>query len=71
MDITTEMIAVAMRKDWDDKCETVGQDLFASTTGFHLSTVARVYKVPWQATEALLSQCLWCGYGVTQVCASC
>ena len=30
MDITTELIAAAMGKGLDDKCEVVGQDLFVS-----------------------------------------
>ena len=55
MDITTELIAVAMGKGRDDKCEVVGQDSFASPTGCRLSTVARVCEVVWQATATLTS----------------
>ena len=33
----------------------VGQDSFAPTTGCHMSTVARVCEVLWQATATLTS----------------
>ena len=55
MDITIKLIAMAMGKGQDDKCEVVGQDSFASPTSCHLSTVARVHRVVWQATAILTS----------------
>ena len=55
MDISTEPITVVMRKDWDDKCEVVGQDSFASSTGCCIKTVACVCEVLWQATATLTS----------------
>ena len=59
MDISAKLIAAAMGKARDDKCEVVGQDQFASPTGCCLSTVAHVCKVLWQATATLTSWCLW------------
>ena len=40
MDITTE--SIVMGKNWDDKCEVVGQDSFASLIGCRVSTVTSV-----------------------------
>ena len=51
MNITIELIAVAMGKGRDDKSEVVGQDSFASPAGCRLSTVARECEVLWQATQ--------------------
>ena len=67
MDISAKPIAAAMGEGRDDKCEVVGQDLFASPTGCRLSNVARVCEVLWQATATLTSSRLWRGCGVTQV----
>ena len=66
--ITNELITVAMGKGRDDNCEVVGQDSFATPTGCHLSTVAHVCEVLWQATATWTSRHLRHGYGVTQVC---
>ena len=45
MDISTEPITAVMRKDWDDKCEVVGQDSFAFSTRCCIKTVACVCEV--------------------------
>ena len=55
MDITIKLIAMAMGKGQDDKCEVVGQDSFASPTSCSLSVVFRVCEVLWQATAILMS----------------
>ena len=55
MDITTKMIAAVMGKGQNDKCEVVGQGSFALPTGCHLSTVACMCEVLWQATATLTS----------------
>ena len=47
--ISAKQIAAAMGKAQDDKCEIVGQDSFALSTGYHLSTIICVCEVLWQA----------------------
>ena len=55
LDISAKPIALAMGKGWYDKCEVMGQDLFALPTSCCMSAVARVCEVLWQATATLMS----------------
>ena len=55
MDISAKPIAAAMGKGRDGQCEVVGQESFASPTGYRLGTVVRVCEVLWQATAKLTS----------------
>ena len=64
MDISAKLIAEAMGKGRDDKCEVMGLDSLASPTGCCLNTVACVCEV-WQAGNSnadvmMLVTCLWC-----------
>ena len=60
MDISAKPIAAAMGKGWDDKCEVVGQDSFASLTSCRSSNVACVRStVAGHSNTDIMTPVVW------------